>query len=48
MQWTRRGAHLVLQTRTRALDGTLRLLFQRWYPRLANDNVVGTDQTVTA
>jgi hypothetical protein len=24
MQWTPRGAHLLLQTRTRALDGTLR------------------------
>jgi hypothetical protein len=23
MQWTRRGAHLLLQTRIRALDGTL-------------------------
>jgi hypothetical protein len=38
MQWTRRGAHLLLQTRTRALDGTLRPLFERWYPGLANDN----------
>jgi hypothetical protein len=24
MQWTKRGAHLLLQMRTRALDGTLR------------------------
>ena len=38
MQWTRRGAHMLLQTRTRALDGTLRPLFERWYPGLANDN----------
>ncbi len=38
IQWTRRGAHLLLQTRTRALDGTLRPLFERWYPGLANDN----------
>jgi len=29
MQWTPRGAHLLLQTRTRALDGRLRLLFER-------------------
>jgi hypothetical protein len=35
MQWTPRGAHLLLQTRTRALDGTLRPLFERWYPGLA-------------
>ena len=38
MQWTKRGAHLLLQTRTRALDGTLRALFEKWYPGLANDN----------
>jgi len=40
MQWTPRGAHLLLQTRTRALDGTLRAMFERWYPGLANDNTV--------
>ena len=38
MQWTKRGAHLLLQIRTRTLDGTLRPLFERWYPGLANDN----------
>ena len=38
MQWTKRGAHLLLQTRTRTLDGTLRSLFERWYPGLASDN----------
>jgi hypothetical protein len=38
MQWTKRGAHLLLQTRTRTLDGTLRSLFEEWYPGLANDN----------
>jgi hypothetical protein len=38
MQWTKRGAHLLLQTRTRTLDGTLRPLFEQWHPGLANDN----------
>ena len=38
MQWTKRGAHLLLQTRTRTLDGTLRSLFERWYPGLAKNN----------
>ncbi|MDA8049045.1 MAG: ISKra4 family transposase [Rhodospirillales bacterium] len=38
MQWTKRGAHLLLQIRTRVLDGTLRFEFERWYPGLANDN----------
>jgi len=38
MQWTRTGAHLLLQTRTRTLDGTLRSAFERWYPGMACDN----------
>jgi hypothetical protein len=39
MQWSKPGAHRLLQTRTRTLDGTLRDLFARWYPALAvNDN----------
>ena len=41
MQWTKCDAHLLLQIRTRALDGTLRPLFERWYPGLANDNTAG-------
>ncbi len=48
MQWTRRGAHLLLQTRTRALDGTLRPLFVRWYPGLANDNPADAGQAAAA
>jgi hypothetical protein len=48
MQWTKRGAHLLLQTRTRALDGTLRALFEKWYPGLANDNSADSAQAVAA
>jgi hypothetical protein len=48
MQWTKRGAHLLLQTRTRTLDGTLRPLFEKWYPGLANDNPVEVAQAVAA
>lgn len=44
MQWTKRGAHLLLQTHTRALDGTLRHLFEGWYPSLANNNAVNSQQ----
>src|SRR3954470_13533307 len=41
MQWSKVGAHRLLQTRTKALDGTLRDLFTRWYPDMAvNDNQV--------
>jgi hypothetical protein len=48
MQWTRRGAHLLLQLRTRALDGTLRPLFERWHPGLANDNTPNNDHVAAA
>src|SRR3954462_7489057 len=41
MQWSKAGAHRLLQTRTKTLDGTLRDLFTRWYPaRAVNDNQV--------
>ena len=32
MRWTPRGAHLLLQIRTRVLNGDLGADFQRWYP----------------
>ena len=48
MQWTKRGAHLLLQTRTRTLDGTFRRLFERSYPGLANDNADGAAQAIAA
>ena len=32
MRWTKSGAHLLLQIRTRVLDDTLLATFQRWYP----------------
>lgn len=41
MRWTRRGAHRLLQVRTRVLDGALRGVFRRWYPAMASgDRVV--------
>ena len=48
IQWTKRGAHLLLQIRTRTLDGTLRPLFERWYPGLANDSTAATVQAAAA
>lgn len=32
MQWTKKGAHLVLQTRTQVLDDRLEKTFRSWYP----------------
>jgi len=39
MQWTHRGAHLLLQTRTRVVNGELEATFREWYPgmKAAND-----------
>jgi hypothetical protein len=34
MQWTKRGAHLLLQTRVKTLNQELCAVFQRWYPDL--------------
>ena len=32
MRWTLRGAHLLLQVRTRVLNDELADVFRRWYP----------------
>jgi hypothetical protein len=32
MQWTKRGAHLLLQIRTRVLNGEWEETFRMWYP----------------
>ena len=32
MQWSKSGAHLLLQTRVKTLDGELGAIFMRWYP----------------
>jgi hypothetical protein len=34
MQWSKRGAHLLLQTRVKTLNQELGAVFQRWYPDL--------------
>ena len=35
MRWSKEGAHLLLQVRTKVLDGDWRETFERWYPELA-------------
>jgi len=32
MQWSKRGAHLLLQTRVKKLNRELGSVFKRWYP----------------
>ncbi len=44
MRWSKRGAHLMLQTRTRTLDGTLRSKFEQWYPGMKS----GADNKMAA
>ena len=34
MQWSKEGAHLLLQTRVRTLNGELGAIFKRWYPEM--------------
>jgi hypothetical protein len=41
MRWTQRGAHLLLQVRTQALNDDLRATFRRWYPRDADRSTPG-------
>jgi hypothetical protein len=41
MAWTERGAHLLLQTRTRVLNGELEETFRRWYPQFRPETPVG-------
>jgi hypothetical protein len=37
MAWTPRGAHFLLQTRTKVLNGELDSTFKRWYPRFRSE-----------
>jgi hypothetical protein len=39
MQWSKLGAHRLVQIRTRTLDGTLRDAFTRWYPAMAANDI---------
>jgi hypothetical protein len=32
MQWSNRGAHLLLQTRVKTLNHALGAVFKHWYP----------------
>ena len=34
MQWSKRGAHLLLQTRVKTLNRELGAVFKQWYPDL--------------
>jgi len=42
MRWTKRGAHLLLQVRTKTMNHELRSQFETWYPGMVSGNDVGT------
>src|SRR4051812_12178068 len=48
MQWSKKGAHRLLQTRTCTLNGTLRDLFTTWYPAMPANDVQPTPLAVAA
>ena len=48
MRWSKPGAHLMMQARTRALDGTLRKKFEQWYPGLKTRDGAGKDEQLAA
>jgi hypothetical protein len=48
MQWSKTGAHRLLQTRTRTLDGTLHDLFTTWYPAMPANDVQPTSLDAAA
>jgi len=39
MRWTRRGTHLLLQTRAQVLNDDLRKTFSQWYPGMKDERV---------
>ncbi len=40
MQWTKQGAHLLLQMRVKTLNGELGAIFKRWFPDMQVEQVV--------
>ena len=48
MRWWKPGAHLMLQARTRALDGTLREKFEPWYSGLKTGDEAGKAEQLAA
>ncbi len=48
MQWSKPGAHHLLQTRARTPDGTLHTMFQNWYPGMAANDQNNPDLAMAA
>lgn len=48
MQWSKKGAHLLVQMRTKVLNNELEGLFRRWYPRFRTAASVAIPQQKAA
>lgn len=48
MQWSKKGAHLLVQMRTKVLNNELEGLFRRWYPRFRIATNGGEEQAAAA
>ena len=48
MQWTPEGAHLLLQVRTRTLNGELAATFRKWYPAFSLTDQPADDELLAA
>jgi hypothetical protein len=48
MQWTPSGAHLLLQVRTRTLNGALAAAFRQWYPAFSVTDQAADDELLAA
>jgi hypothetical protein len=42
MQWSKRGAHLLLQTRAKTLSRELESVFKQWYPDMQIEELTET------
>jgi hypothetical protein len=47
-KWTLRGAHLLLQTRTKVLNDGLDEVFRRWYPKFRPQSQAQTTERMVA
>ena len=48
MQWSKQGAHRLLQTRAKTLDRTLHAMFEKWYPGMAANGQITSDLAIAA
>ena len=48
MQWSKKGAHLLVQMRTKVLNNELEGLFRRWYPRFRIATTNGGEEQAAA